>query len=37
LSRREFLSYLWGTSLALYLVGTAGALLAFALPRFEEG
>lgn len=37
LSRREFLYYLWGTSMALYLVGTAGALLAFALPRFEEG
>lgn len=37
LSRREFLYYLWGTSLALYLAGSAGALLFFALPRFEEG
>jgi cytochrome b6-f complex iron-sulfur subunit len=37
LSRREFLYYLWGSSLALYLAGSAGALLFFALPRFEEG
>jgi cytochrome b6-f complex iron-sulfur subunit len=37
LSRREFLNYLWGTSLVIYLAGSAGALLFFALPRFEEG
>jgi cytochrome b6-f complex iron-sulfur subunit len=37
LSRREFLYYLWGTSLAVYLAGTAGALLFYAIPRFEEG
>ena len=37
LSRREFLYYLWGTSLAVYLAGTAGAVLFYALPRFEEG
>jgi len=37
LSRREFLYYLWGTSLAVYLAGMAGAVLFYALPRFEEG
>ncbi len=36
-SRREFLYYIWGASMAL-LLGEAGAgLIWFALPRFREG
>lgn len=36
-SRREFLYYIWGASIAL-LLGQAGvALIWFALPRFKEG
>jgi cytochrome b6-f complex iron-sulfur subunit len=36
-SRREFLYYIWGASLAL-LLGEAGAgIIWFALPRFKEG
>ncbi len=36
-SRREFLYYIWGASIAL-LLGEAGAgLIWFALPRFKEG
>lgn len=36
-SRREFLYYIWGASIAL-LLGEAGAgLIWFALPRFREG
>jgi len=36
-SRREFLYYIWGASIAL-LIGEAGAgLIWFALPRFKEG
>lgn len=36
-SRREFLYYIWGASMAL-LLGQAGAgLVWFALPRFKEG
>lgn len=36
-SRREFLYYIWGASIAL-LLGEAGAgLVWFALPRFKEG
>ena len=37
LSRREFLYYLWGVSMAVFLAGSSGALLWFALPRFREG
>ena len=37
LTRREFLYYLWGISMAVYLAGSAGATLWFALPRFREG
>ncbi|MEW6568669.1 MAG: Rieske 2Fe-2S domain-containing protein, partial [Chloroflexota bacterium] len=37
LSRREFLYYLWGVSMALFLAETGGALIWFALPRFREG
>lgn len=37
LSRREFLFYIWGASIALTLAGSAGAVLWFAYPRFREG
>jgi len=37
LSRREFLYYLWGASMAVLLAGSGGALVWFLLPRFEEG
>ena len=37
LSRREFLYYLWGISLAVFAAGTAGATIWFSLPRFREG
>lgn len=37
LSRREFLYYLWGVSMAVALAGGAGAMIWYALPRFKEG
>jgi cytochrome b6-f complex iron-sulfur subunit len=37
LSRREFLNYLWGASMAVFLAGGGGVTLWFALPRFREG
>ncbi|MDF1499722.1 MAG: Rieske 2Fe-2S domain-containing protein [Anaerolineales bacterium] len=37
LSRREFLYYTWGFSIAVFMAGTGGALIWFALPRFREG
>ncbi|HSR47301.1 MAG TPA: Rieske 2Fe-2S domain-containing protein [Anaerolineales bacterium] len=37
LSRREFLYYLWGVSMAVALAGGTGAAIWFALPRFKEG
>lgn len=37
LSRREFLYYLWGASMAVFMAGSGGAVLWFALPRFREG
>lgn len=37
LSRREFLFYIWGASMALTLAGSGGAILWFAYPRFREG
>jgi cytochrome b6-f complex iron-sulfur subunit len=37
LSRREFLYYLWGASMAIFMAGSGGALVWFALPRFREG
>lgn len=37
ISRREFLTYVWGASMALTLAGSAGAVLWFAYPRFREG
>jgi len=37
LSRREFLYYLWGVSMAVAIAGATGATIWFALPRFKEG
>jgi cytochrome b6-f complex iron-sulfur subunit len=37
LSRREFLYYLWAASMAVFMAGTGGAVIWFALPRFREG
>jgi cytochrome b6-f complex iron-sulfur subunit len=37
LTRREFLYYMWGASMAVFLAGTGGATIWFALPRFREG
>lgn len=36
-SRREFLFYIWGASLALFLGEAGGAVVWFALPRFRAG
>ena len=37
LSRREFLYYLWGASMAVFMAGAGGASIWFMLPRFREG
>lgn len=37
LSRREFLYYIWGASMAVLLAGSGGATIWFILPRFREG
>ncbi len=37
LNRREFLYYLWGASIAVFMAGSGGALVWFSLPRFREG
>jgi cytochrome b6-f complex iron-sulfur subunit len=37
LSRREFLYYVWGASMAVLLAGAGGATIWFILPRFREG
>lgn len=37
LSRREFLYYLWGASMAVLMAGSGGAVVWFTLPRFQEG
>lgn len=37
LTRREFLYYLWGSSMAVFLAGSGGVTIWFALPRFREG
>ncbi len=37
MTRREFLYYVWGASMALFLAETGGALVWFALPRFKPG
>src|SRR5262249_54444607 len=36
-SRREFLNYIWGASIALLLAESAGAIVWFALPKFHAG
>ena len=36
-TRREFLYYVWGDSMALFLIETAGISVLFALPRFRAG
>jgi cytochrome b6-f complex iron-sulfur subunit len=37
LTRREFLYYIWGASIALFTVEFTGLLVWFMLPRFREG
>ena len=37
MTRREFLYYIWASSMALFLAGSGGALVWFAIPRFKAG
>ncbi len=37
MTRREFLYYVWGASMALFMAQMGGAIVWFALPRFKEG
>lgn len=37
ITRREFLNYVWGASMALFMAQFGGAIFLFALPRFREG
>ncbi|MCP4356867.1 MAG: ubiquinol-cytochrome c reductase iron-sulfur subunit [Chloroflexi bacterium] len=37
ISRREFLYYIWGASIALYLAQFTGLMIWFLIPRFREG
>lgn len=37
MTRREFLYYIWGASIALLTAQTAGLLVWFLIPRFREG
>lgn len=37
ITRREFLYYIWGASMALFMAEFGGALVWFALPRFKAG
>lgn len=37
LSRREFLYYIWGASMALFAAQSTGLLVWFLIPRFREG
>ncbi len=37
ISRREFLYYIWGASMALYLAQFSGLMVWFLKPRFREG
>lgn len=37
LTRREFLYYIWGASMALFTAEFTGLFVWFALPRFQEG
>lgn len=36
-TRREFLYYVWMSSMAMFMAGSGGATLAYAFPRFKEG
>ena len=36
-TRREFLYYVWGASMAIFMAEIGGALVWFAFPRFKEG
>lgn len=36
-TRREFLFYIWGASIALFTVESAGLLIWFLIPKFREG
>ncbi len=36
-SRREFLFYIWGASIALFAAESAGLLIWFLIPKFREG
>ncbi len=37
INRREFLYYVWGASMAIFMAEVGGALVWFAFPRFKEG
>lgn len=37
MTRREFLYYIWGASVALFTAEAAGLIIWFAIPRFREG
>jgi cytochrome b6-f complex iron-sulfur subunit len=37
ITRREFLNYVWGASMALFMAQFGGAIFLFAFPRFREG
>ena len=37
MTRREFLYYIWGASMALFMAELGGAMVWFALPRFRAG
>jgi cytochrome b6-f complex iron-sulfur subunit len=36
-TRREFLNYVWGAAMALFMAETGGAIFLYALPRFKAG
>lgn len=37
MTRREFLYYIWAASMAMFMAGSGGAILWFAIPRFKAG
>ena len=37
MTRREFMYYIWGASLALFAAESVGAIVWFLIPRFKEG
>ena len=36
-TRREFLNYVWGAAMALFMTEMGGAIFLYALPRFKAG